>query len=391
MPRADKRFILAMNRFAWEVAPAARKAGERSGGAACCTSTRVRRCKSHGHRSRKRRRGAVAAGDPLRCRPTAPAGIVELVFAGDALDPARRRMHRGAAHRSRRRLGRRVAPGAPTRELPSMAIRLEQSDPDFEARFRRLPRRPSARFRSRSTTPCARSSPRCAPTATRRLLEYTERFDGLDLAATGMPCHARRDRGRLRARPTPKAVEALRFAHDRIARASRKAAPGRRPLRRSDRRRARLALDGDRGGRPLRAGRHGELSELGADERGAGQGRRRRAHRHGRAGAGRRDQPAGAGRRRDGRRDGDLPDRRRAGDRRAGLWHRDDRAGRQDRRAGQCLCRGRQAPGVRHRRHRHDRRPVGSAGHRRRRQRSGLGRRRPAGAGRARCRRRSRS
>ena len=51
------------------------------------------------------------------------------------------------------------------------------------------------------------------------------------------------------------------------------------------RRRARLALDGDRGGRALCAGRHGELSEFGADERRAGQGRRRRAHRHGRAGA----------------------------------------------------------------------------------------------------------
>ncbi len=83
----------------------------------------------------------------------------------------------------------------------------------------------------------------------------------------------------------------------------------------------------------------------------------------------------------------DLPGRRRAGDRRARLWHRDDPAGRQDRRAGQCLCRGRQAAGVRHGRHRHDRRPVGSAGRGRRRQRSGLDRRRPAGAGRARRRR----
>ena len=38
---------------------------------------------------------------------------------------------------------------------------------------------------------------------------------------------------------------------------------------------ARLALDGDRGRRPLCAGRHGELSEFGADECGAGKGRRR--------------------------------------------------------------------------------------------------------------------
>ena len=48
-------------------------------------------------------------------------------------------------------------------------------------------------------------------------------------------------------------------------------------------------------------------------------------------------------------------------------------AGRQDRRPGQRLCRRRQAPGVRHGRHRHDRRPVGGAGRRRRQQRSRTG------------------
>ena len=45
---------------------------------------------------------------------------------------------------------------------------------------------------------------------------------------------------------------------------------------------------------------------------------------------------------------------------------------------GQRLCRGRQAPGVRRGRHRHDRRPVGDPGRRRRRERSGLDRRRSA-------------
>ena len=62
-------------------------------------------------------------------------------------------------------------------------------------------------------------------------------------------------------------------------------------------------------------------------------------------------------------------------------------AGRQDRRAGQRLCRRRQAPRVRHGRHRHDRGPVRGADHRRPRRQSGLDRRRPAGAGRARRRR----
>ena len=88
---------------------------------------------------------------------------------------------------------------------------------------------------------------------------------------------------------------------------------------------------------------------------------------------GRRDQPAGAGRGQARRRRRDLPHRRRAGDRGARLRHRDDRAGRQDRRAGQRLCRRRQAAGLRHGRHRHDRRAVRGAGHRRRRQRSRTG------------------
>ena len=108
------------------------------------------------------------------------------------------------------------------------------------------------------------------------------------------------------------------------------------------------------------------------------------AHRHGRADAGRRAQSAGAGGGAARRRRRDLPRRRRAGGRGARLWHGDDRAGRQDRRAGQRLCRGGQAAGLRHGRHRHDRRPVRDPGHRRSRQRSGLDRRRPARPGRAR-------
>ena len=80
-------------------------------------------------------------------------------------------------------------------------------------------------------------------------------------------------------------------------------------------------------------GRHGRLSQLGADERDPGQGRRRAADRHGGADARRRAQPAGAGRGRHRRRRRDLPDRRRPGGGGAGLRHGDDRPGRQDRRA----------------------------------------------------------
>ena len=137
--------------------------------------------------------------------------------------------------------------------------------------------------------------------------------------------------------------------------------------RRRPRRRARHALDGDRRGRPLRPRRHRRLSELGADERGAGQGRRRRAHRHGRADAGRRHSTrwcwprrgspastrsiASAARRRSPR-SPTAPATIRPVAKIVG--------------PGQRLCRRRQAPGLRHRRHRHDRRPVRGAGRRRR-------------------------
>ena len=99
--------------------------------------------------------------------------------------------------------------------------------------------------------------------------------------------------------------------------------------------------------------------------------------------AGRQAQSAGAGGRPSRRRLRNLSRRRRAGGGGAGLWHRDDRAGGQDRRPRQRLCRRRQAAGVRQGRHRHDRRPLRSAGHRRRHRQCRLDRRRSAGAGRA--------
>jgi histidinol dehydrogenase len=87
----------------------------------------------------------------------------------------------------------------------------------------------------------------------------------------------------------------------------------------------------------VRAGRVGILSEFGADERRPGEGRGRAARRHGgpdrRAWSIRWSWRQHMSRRR--RRS--LPDRRRAGDRGARLRNGDDQAGRQDRRAGQCL------------------------------------------------------
>ena len=80
-----------------------------------------------------------------------------------------------------------------------------------------------------------------------------------------------------------------------------------------------------------------------------------------------------------------LPDGRRAGDRRARLRHRDRRAGRRDRGAGELLRAGGQAAGRRARRHRRHRGPERAARDRRRGRRRARRRARPRGAGRARA------
>ncbi len=82
---------------------------------------------------------------------------------------------------------------------------------------------------------------------------------------------------------------------------------------------------------------------------------------------------------------GNLSHRRRASRRRSRLWHANHRAGRQDRRSGQRLCRRRQARSVRQGRHRFHRGSVGNPRRRRWAQQSGLDRRRSSEPGRARC------
>ena len=224
---------------------------------------------------------------------------------------------------------------------------------------------PSARRRRTSSRRCAPSSPTCAARGDQALVELTRKFDRVDLDRGRAARRQRRDRAAAAACDR-RALDAL----DARARPHRGLSPppaaAGRALHRCARRRARLALDRDRGGRPLCAGRHRGLSVVGADERGPGQGRRRAAHRHGGAGAGRQAQSAGAGGGQARRRRRDLSRRRRAGGGGAGLRHRDDRAGRQDRRPRQRLCRRRQAARVRQGRHRHDRRAVRGADPRRR-------------------------
>ena len=234
-----------------------------------------------------------------------------------------------------------------------------------------------------SKRPCASSLTTSRAAATKRWWTTRCKFDRLDLARTG---HEGRGGGNRRGRESLQPRDARRARirprpHRGLS--SPPDAEGR-SLHRRAWRRARLALDGDRSRRTLRPGRHGGLSVIGADERRAGQGRRRAADRRWWC-----PRPIGelsplvlaAAKPRRRRRD--LPHRRRAGGRGARLWHADDRAGRQDRRTRQCLCRGGEAHRVRQGRHRHDRRPLRSADHRRQGRQSGLDRRRSSGASRA--------
>ena len=205
------------------------------------------------------------------------------------------------------------------------------------------------------------------------VLEYTARFDRLnapDMAALELSqadLQAALDKLPLRLE------QALAPGRRAGAGVSREAAPGILDLHRGGRHGAGPA--GHRAGsrRPVCAGRQGGLSVFGVDERDSRQGGRRQGTDHGGADAGWRAQRSGAGGGGGGRRRSRVHHRRRAGGGGAGLRHRDHPAGGQDRRPRQRLCRGSQAPRVRHRRHRHDRRPVGNPGDLRRQDRSRTG------------------
>ena len=235
-----------------------------------------------------------------------------------------------------------------------MPIRLDSRSADFPARF--------AAFLATKREVVRGRRAGGARHHRRRAQERRPRADRADpeirphRSGQGRPA---RLRGRARCRDRGLRPPRARRAQAR-ARPDRGLSPApeadRRPLHRCARRRARPSLERDRGGRALRAGRHRGLSVVGADERGARQGRGRAARRHGGAGAGRQAQPAGARRGEARRRRRDLSHRRRAGGGGARLRHGDDQAGGQDRRTGQRLCGGGQARRVRHRRHRHDRR-----------------------------------
>ena len=206
-----------------------------------------------------------------------------------------------------------------------MARRLDARDPGFRVRLRGASRRQARGLRGRR-----RRGPghhRRCPCPRRRGASSTTpaRFDALELTPQRLRVAAAEIDAAADACP-PAALAALGLARERIEAYHRAQRPQDHATTDALGVSARLALDGDRIGRALRAGRHRELSVLRPDERRAGEGRGRAAGRHGGADAARRREPAGARGGAARRRRRDLPDRRRAGGRGARLRDGDDRA-----------------------------------------------------------------
>ena len=107
------------------------------------------------------------------------------------------------------------------------------------------------------------------------LIEATRKFDRLDLDAGGLRVTAAEIDAAVKACDAA-TLDALKFARDRIETFHRRQLPKDERFTDALGRRTRLALERDRRGRALCARRHRGLSVLGADECGAGQGRRRR-------------------------------------------------------------------------------------------------------------------
>ena len=248
---------------------------------------------------------------------------------------------------------------APAGPLP-MPIRLDSRSPDFAARF------DAFLDAKRETAADVEQAVRGIVADVRArgdaaLIELTRRFDRVDLEKVRICAFRPRSSRPRTAACEPRALDALRLARDRIEAYHRRQLPG------DDRFTDALGVElGHRwtaieavglyvpGGTAAypssvlmnavpakvagvpRAGHGGARTRRPAVAAGPGCGQARRHRRN-------------------------LSHRRRPSGRGAGLWDRNDPPGRQDRRAGQCLCRHRQAAGVRQGRHRHDRRPLRSS------------------------------
>ena len=134
-----------------------------------------------------------------------------------------------------------------------MPKRLQTRDPGFEAAFAAF----LGEKREASEDVDAAVAAILADVRTRgdaALIELTQKFDRVDLGKVGLRVTRGRDRA-AREACTAETLEALQLAADRIAEHHERQLPIERPLHRRAWRRARLALDGGRIRRPLRAGR----------------------------------------------------------------------------------------------------------------------------------------
>ena len=200
-----------------------------------------------------------------------------------------------------------------------MAQRLDFTKPGFEEEFRALigMKREAADDIEAVVATILRE---VAERGDEALIEYTLRFDKLELSAATLRVSEAEIEAAIAACPR-EALDALAFARERIEAFHFRQRP--KDDHFTDALGVRLGLRWTpiEAVGPLRAGRHGELSLLRADERRAGEGRRRPAHRHGRADAGEPAEPARARGREARRRRRGLSDRRGAGHRGARLRH----------------------------------------------------------------------
>ena len=208
-----------------------------------------------------------------------------------------------------------------TDPLHSMAIRLDTPLRRFCQEIPRLPRHQARGVRRRRSGRARHRRRRRRARATRALNDYTRKFDRS--TSTASACASPRPRSPRRSRPATRAtLDALELARDRIE------AYHRRQLPQDDRFTDALGVELGWRWTAIEAvglyvpGGTRRLSVLGADERRAGEGRRRAARSPWWCRAGRRAQPAGAGGGAACRRRRDLPHRRRAGGRGARLRHR---------------------------------------------------------------------
>ena len=376
-------------------------------------------------RGRSARAGAMSASPPniprspaaisprAACRPNASSStarwswrrriglcrhIVDLVQTGATLqanglveiehiaDITSRLIVNRAALKTRAERGRRLDRALP-RGVGPMPLRLDRRATPASRRPSPRCSTPSARPTPMSTPRSPRSSPMSRARGDAALIDYTQPLRPAR-RSTPRRCACRRARSPRPRAPAPaETVAALRLAAERIEAYHRRQMPRRSRLRDAAGVRLGARWRPIARGRALCAGRHRGLSLLGADERDPGQGRRRRARwswwcRRRTACSTRwcwprRSSPAST-------RSTASAARRR--------WRRWPTAPRRSPPVDKIVGPGnayvaaakRRVFGTR--RHRHDRRPVGNPGRRRRRQRSRLDRRRSAVAGRARRR-----